>query len=143
MARAKLLGVAALRRKIEALDPSIRSRLSFGIDEAGHEILDDMKSNVAVAATAYAGRGHLRDALSIDFRPDLLSAKVGLVEEHQKRLHYYWMFIEAGTRYVPARPFFTPAVLRASGGWFNRIKAAFLDGVREASAEPISVGEGE
>jgi HK97 gp10 family phage protein len=128
--RSRVLGVAALRRKVAALDPEIRSKLAGGVRDAGAEILEDMKANVPVSAQPPAGRGHLRDALAMNFRPDILSAKVGLLTKRQQRVFYYFRFIEWGTRYVPARPFIGPALLRAEGGWLNRMKAAALNGVR-------------
>jgi HK97 gp10 family phage protein len=86
----------------------------------------------AVAASAFAVAQRARALVpvasgdlkaSIESASTGLSGRIGLVAlGGPTGPSYYWRFVEYGTKYVPARPFFRPAVESEREGFIDRMR---------------------
>ena len=105
--KSRITGVSRLRRKLRRFDKAVLAEIREVVAEGGELIRNEAIKRVPVKT------GNLRDVLrhrsAVAIRGDRLSVKVGVRTKSLMKRGFYAMFVEFGTKSVPARPFLVPA----------------------------------
>jgi len=109
----KLTGVEGLRNKLRVLLPATRAAVREAVATSALLLESDAK------ALAPVDTGRLRSSIHTEISSDGLSAVVETGVD-------YSYFLEFGTRYIAARPFFGPAYEKNRLPFIARLKAAGL-----------------
>lgn len=98
----QLEGFGALQRALARAPESVKPHATSALQASAYSIAQRARSIVPVDT------GTLRRSITHNLSRSGLSAGVGLARDDFENPHY-WRFVEFGTRYRPARPFFRPA----------------------------------
>ncbi|MFJ2002180.1 HK97-gp10 family putative phage morphogenesis protein [Streptomyces chartreusis] len=108
--------MARLRQRLEDLPEDIKEALAKGVKESAEAVRDDVQRNVPVD-TSGRDNHHLKDTVDIRYREEGLVADVGWFDQRD----FYAVFVERGTRRMPARPTLIPALERERRNYRARL----------------------
>lgn len=111
-----LTGFAALQRALVAAPDVVKTHSTTAVAISAYSVAERAKVLVP------EDTGTLRRAITSNPSRDGLVSNVGLAKSDFEST-YYWRFIEFGTRYKEARPFFRPAAEMESAIFIQRMRA--------------------
>lgn len=112
----KLEGFEPLQRALVRAPEMVKTHATSALTTSAYSIAQRAKSLVPVAT------GTLQRAITYRVSRDGLSSNVGL-EKSDFESTFYWRFVEFGTRFLPARPFFRPAAEMERDVFIQRMRS--------------------
>lgn len=108
----------ALSKKLRRMPAEIAQPIKDEVMHLAEAIAADAKARVAVDT------GLVRDTIKARKVGPGFAAKIGIMGVRDRKKAYYAMFVEFGTKKMPARPFMTPAFEANKAEGIERIGAA-------------------
>lgn len=121
---AKVIGAAALRKRMLALEPGIRKYVQPALAKSGDELVGMQKRFAPVAEQQ---GGELRDSIKWEWNPD---NSLSILNKAGDDKAYYARWVEFGTVANPAQAFFFPAYRTQKRRIKSRIRTAVRKAVR-------------
>lgn len=98
--RVEIVGMEALRERLEELKTDIRAAAFRALKESAEAVVADTKQAVRVDS------GNLKEGVNARYRNNELRAEIGWWQDDDK----YAIYHEVGTRRIPAKPALGPAL---------------------------------
>lgn len=144
MARKRIVGASRLRRKLKRMPDAVNEELRDIIFEQAHTLRAEISAGAPVsdesAPIDWEGkpRPKLRDAIEARISGDGLSARIGIMGKQRKDQFFFVPFLEFGTKFITARPFFRPAWLRRREFVRRSIRKATVRALRKTAGWKVS-----
>ena len=112
----RIVGASRLRRKLKRMPDAIQWQLRSVIREQVEIVRATMAARAPVSSPFKAPkdwegkpRAHIRDAIEVKVSKDGLRAQVGFISAAVKKVFFYALYLEFGTKFMRKQPFVFPA----------------------------------